>query len=149
MPELPAPADAKQPSKVVIVLNPEQGPGQAANVAACIAAGLAAADPCWAGHPLVDGVGLASVSSSHEPITVLAADPCRMREIMLRLAKTDMPAQGRASLFPVYAQAIHTASAYWSRHAQAVHADEPVLGLGLRGHKRWVNSLTGSLPLWR
>lgn len=147
--ELPAPADIRQPSKVVIVLNPEQRAGQAANVAACIAAGLAAADPNWAGRPLVDGAGLVSVSSSHEPITVLAAEPSKMREIMLRLAKIDMPTQGYASLFPVYAQAIHTAGEYWSHHALTAHADEPMLGLGLRGHKRWVNSLTGSLPLWR
>lgn len=72
-----------------------------------------------------------------------------MREIMVRLAKGIEPNIGRATLFPAYAQAIHTASEYWNRHRQTIHANESMLGLGLRGRKRWVNSLTGSLPLWR
>jgi hypothetical protein len=139
-------ADAR---KVVIVLAAGLEPGPASNVAACIAAGLSASDPGWAGRSLVDSAGLRSVASSHLPIVMLRADAERMRSLLLQLAEGRRDEAGTVSLFPAYAQAIHDWSAYWARHAEVVHAEEPMLGVGLVGPRRWVNRLGGSLPLWR
>ena len=54
------------PDKVVVVLDAALPPGQAANVAACLSAGLAGAWPAWAGRPLNDAAGLASVAIAAE-----------------------------------------------------------------------------------
>lgn len=35
------------------------------------------------------------------------------------------------------------------RHGGLRHAGEAMLGIGFVGAKRWVNRMTGSLPLWR
>lgn len=149
MPEAQASTAAQAPSKVVIVLASEQAAGQAANVAACIAAGLAASGPDWAGRSLTDAAGMKTVASSHQPIAILAADLARMRELMERLAQGIDSNDGRVSLFPAYARAIHTSSDYWHRHGLSVHAGEAMLGVGFAGRARWVNRFTGSLPLWR
>jgi hypothetical protein len=140
-----------QPSmcKVAIVLGDGLAPGQASNVAACIAAGLAAAKSDWAGKPLVDAAGLRSVSSSHQAISILRAEPATMSALVLQLTRNAEPEGGVLSLFPAYAQAIHECGEYWNRHRAATHSNETLLGIGFAGPKRWVSRLTGSLPLWR
>jgi hypothetical protein len=139
-----------QPSliKVAIVLAEGLAPGQASNVAACIAAGLAAAKSDWAGKPLVDAAGLRSVSSSHQAITILRAGPATMSALLLQLTHNAVES-GVLSLFPAYAQTIHECGEYWNRHYAATHSNEPMLGIGFAGPKQWVSRLTGSLPLWR
>lgn len=148
MPEaLAAPAD---PAKVAIVLAADLAPGPAANIAACIAAGLAASRSDWAGRALVDAFGLKSVSSSHLPIAILKAPLPAMHSLLRRLGEGPrVPENGCISIFPAYAHAIHDSSEYWHRHGLVSHAEEAMLGIGLLGEKRWVNSMTGSLPLWR
>ena len=135
--------------KVAIVLADGLAPGQASNVAACIAAGLAAAKSDWAGKPLVDAAGLRSVSSSHLAIAILRADPVTMSELVVQLTHKAAPGGGVLSVFPAYAQAIHECGEYWTQHDVATHANEALLGIGFAGPKRWVSRLTGSLPLWR
>jgi len=136
------------PDKVVIVLSAELSLGRAANVAACLAAGLAAVLPGWGGHSLRDADGVASVASSHLPIIVLGADATRMAALCGRLGQ-EPPPGCKLCLFPSYAQDIHDASVYWVRHGQTSHRSEGMLGLGLAGSKKWVNGLTGSLPMLR
>lgn len=143
---LSVPAD---PAKVAIVLAADLAPGPAANIAACIAAGLAASRPDWAGRALVDASGWRSVSSSHVPITILKAPVTAMNALLRRLTEGTAQDNGRISLFPAYAHAIHESSEYWHRHGLVSHAEEAMLGVGLVGAKRWVSSMTGSLPLWR
>jgi hypothetical protein len=145
------PEEQTQPSldKVAIVLAGSLAPGQASNVAACIAAGLAAAKSDWAGKPLVDAAGLRSVSLSHLAITILRAEPATMSALAVQLTHNPAPVGGTLSVFPAYAQAIHECSEYWNRHQLAAHSNEALLGIGFAGPKRWVNRLTGSLPLWR
>lgn len=82
-------------------------------------------------------------------VIVLAADLARMRELMERLAQGTDSNDGRISLFPAYARAIHTSGDYWHRHGLSVHAGEAMLGVGFAGRARWVNRFTGSMPLWR
>lgn len=135
--------------KIVVVLAAGLAPGAAANIAACLAAGLTAARPGWAGQSLVDAAGLASAASSHLPITILRADPDPMRSLLAQLAAAASEPDSVVSLFPAYAQAMHGCEAYWQRHRETAHAEEPMLGIGLHGPKRWVTRLTGSLPLWR
>lgn len=135
------------PEKVAIVLVAGLEPGPAANVAACIAAGLAARSPGWAGRPLVDATGLNTAASSHLPITVLRADVKAMSALMQKLGAGAENCD--VTLFPAYAQTIHTCDEYWQRHSRAVHVHEAMLGIGLSGTKRWVNRLTGSMALWR
>lgn len=139
----------EEAGKVAVVLSAELAPGPAANIAACLAAGLAAATPGWAGRELVDGAGLASVASSHVPITILRATADTMQALMQRLAAPARAHGCTLSLFPAYARAMHDGDAYGERHAASVHTDEVMLGIGLHGPKRSVNRLTGSLPLWR
>lgn len=143
------PEPANDPLKVAIVLRAGLEPGVAANVSACLAAGLAAARPGWAGHPLRDAAGLSSVASSHLPIGVLRAEDATLRALVHRLATEPVPEGACLSLFPAYAREMHDCVAYWDRHAQTVHADVEPLGVGLVGPKRWVARATGSFALWR
>jgi len=137
------------PEKIAIVLVAGLAPGPAANIASCIAAGLAASNPGWAGRPLVDAAGLKAAASSHSPITILGAEPAAMSVLMQQLAEGTSVDGTAASLFPAYAQSIHQGSEYWHRHGLTVHGEEAMLGIGFSGPTRWVNRLTGSLPLWR
>ena len=50
--------------------------------------------------------------------------------------------------FP-YAQGIHDCHAYWERHRESAHRRLPMVGIGLAGARRWINGLTGSLPMLR
>ena len=79
--------DPADPAKVAIVLAADLAPGPAANIAACIAAGLAASRPDWAGRALVDASGWSSVSSSHVPITILKAPVTAMNALLRRLTR--------------------------------------------------------------
>ncbi|MBR8656527.1 DUF2000 domain-containing protein [Achromobacter sp. Marseille-Q0513] len=144
-PVAPAPAP---PEKVVIVLSAGLGPGQAANAAACIAAGLGAGQPGWAAQPLRDAEGLHSSAISHLPIIILSASDAQMAALCDRLPM-ESPAGGGLALFPAYAQGIHDCHAYWERHRESAHRGLPMLGIGLAGARRWVNGLTGSLPMLR
>lgn len=144
--DLPVPHARSE--RVVIVLVADLAAGPAANIAACLASGLAASAPGWAGRALLEGAGLRTVASSHLPIAVLRAKPEAMQALIQKLVAAQGCPGGTVSLFPHYAQAVHDAHAYWQRHAEAVHAEEPLLGLGLHGPRRWVSQLTGSLPLW-
>ncbi|MCY1204889.1 hypothetical protein D3C87_527480 [compost metagenome] len=134
--------------KVVIVLSAGLMPGPAANIASCIAAGLAASSANQTGRSLVDATGLKSVAPSHLPIAILRAESVAMSTLMKQLAGGAVMDGGILSLFPAYAQAIHEWGEYRHRHSQSAHADELMLGIGLAGPKRWVNRMTGSLPLW-
>lgn len=141
-------ASALIPEKVAIVLAADLAAGHAANVAACVAAGLAGARPGWAGRPLMDAAGLQSFASSHQPIAVLRAAPAALTALVELLNAADVP-EGALCVFPAYAQAMHDGAAYQARHGTMEHRREPLLAIGLAGSKRWVNRLTGSMPLWR
>ncbi|MFY3135374.1 DUF2000 family protein [Achromobacter xylosoxidans] len=144
----PAPLAPALPEKVVIVLAAGLDLGQAANASACLAAGLAAPRAAWAGEPLCDADGMRSSAISHLPIIVLTADEARMAQLRERLA-LPVPDGASMTLFPAYAREIHEAAEYWARHRQTSHRDQPLLGVGLAGPRRWVNALTGSLPMLR
>ncbi|MBJ2154894.1 DUF2000 domain-containing protein [Variovorax sp. IB41] len=146
MPEASASA---APDKVAIVLAEGLTPGPAANIASCIAAGLAASSPGWAGQSLMDAAGLQSAAPSHLPIAILRAEAATMHALTQRLAAGAIAEGGALSLFPAYAQAIHECGEYWHRHGLSAHADETMLGIGLAGPRRWVNRMTGNLALWR
>ncbi|MGE8656367.1 MAG: DUF2000 domain-containing protein [Achromobacter sp.] len=148
MTDHPAPLAPALPEKVVIVLAAGLDLGQAANASACLAAGLAAPQSTWAGQPLRDADGMLSAAISHLPIIVLTADAARMAQLRERLAQPAPDGAGM-TLFPAYAREIHDAAEYWTRHRQTSHRDQPLLGVGLAGPRRWVNALTGSLPMLR
>lgn len=61
--------------KIAIVLAADLASGHAANVAACVAAGLAGARPGWAGAPLQDAAGLESFASCTSPSPCCAPHP--------------------------------------------------------------------------
>ena len=82
------------------------------------------------------------------PIIVLSADAVRMAQLRERLAPAP-PDGARLAVFPAYAREIHEAAHYWARHRETSHRDQPLLGVGLAGAKRWINALTGSLPMLR
>ena len=134
--------------KVVIVPARNLEPGRAVNVSACLAAGLAGACPGWAGAELQDADGLRSVASAHLPIVMLAADTDALGALLRRLTAVQ-GCPGAVCLFPVYAQSVHDAPSYWKQHRETAHAQEALHGLGLAGPKQWINSLTGSLPMFR
>lgn len=133
--------------RVSIVVDGALPAGQAANVAACIAAGLGAGVPELAGQTLRDAAGFASLSSSSLPIAILRGDEASLASLFSAVARR--PEQLCCVLFPRYAQALHSAPDYWQRHAGTDHAGEPLLGLGLAGPSDQVRRLTGALPLLR
>ena len=141
-------ADGAAPEKVAIVLATDLPCGRAANIAACLAAGIAAGAPTWAGRPLRDQDHIESAASSHVPIIVLCADPQRMTALAAKLTRA-RPTDCRLSLFPTYAQDIHDAPTYHDRHERTQHTREALLGVAIAGNKAWVNGLTGSLPILR
>ncbi|WZB73065.1 DUF2000 family protein [Achromobacter xylosoxidans] len=146
--ESPATSAPVPPEKVVIVVFAGLALGQAANAAACIAAGLGAGLPGWAA-PLRDVDGLQSSAISHLPIIILSASDAQMAALCDRLPM-EPPAGGGLALFPAYAQGIHDCHAYWERHRESAHRGQPMLGIGgVAGARRWVNGLTGSLPMLR
>jgi hypothetical protein len=132
--------------RAAIALDGELAPGAAANVAACIAAGLGAAVPGLAGLPLLDADGFRSASSAHLPIPILR---CASSGFAALLGRSDAPDGGAVVVFPGYAQRLHTAEEYWREHALRSLRTEGLLGLGLAGPAAWVRSLTGALPLFR
>jgi hypothetical protein len=134
-------------TRLCIVVDASLPPGQAANVAACIGAGLAGARPGLASQPLRDAAGFLSLGSSSLPIAVLSADGAGLAQLLHTLKQR--PADGHCVLFPRYAQALHSAAEYWERHAVTDHAAEPMLAIGLAGPPSWVRRLTGALPLLR
>ncbi len=131
--------------RACIVLQPGLPVGQAANVAACIAAGLAHAAEGLAGQPLRDADGRESLSSAALPIAVLGADETGLAALWRRAGES--PSAGRCVLFPRYAQTMHEVQGYWAAHADARHGEQPLLGLGFAGPQAWVRRLTGALPL--
>jgi AcrR family transcriptional regulator len=141
------------PSKRSLLLAADLTPGAAANDAACLSAGLAAARPGWAGRPLVDVGGLASMASSHLPIAILRAAPKQLRTVVQRLAEGPVDPDATVSLSPAYAQSVHDAETYWRRYAARTHVGQDSLGLGLglglQGPRRWVARFSAGLPLWR
>ena len=141
--------DAPGIEKIAIVISENAAAGEAANISACLTAGLAAANSAWAGEPLRDADGFESVASSHLPIVVLAANGQRFTTLVEQIERTVRPAQALVTLFPAYTQSIHDAHAYWQKHSMLGHRSERFLGIGLAGPKRWVNRLVGSFPLMR
>ena len=109
---------ARPPEKVVIVVSAGLALGQAANTAACIAAGLGAGLPGWAARPLRDVDGLQSFAISHLPIIILSANDAQMAALCDRLPM-EPPVGGGLALFPAYAQGIHDCHAYWERHRES------------------------------
>ena len=139
---------ARPAGKVVIVVSAGLALGQAASAAACIAAGLGAGLPGWAARPLRDVDGLQSFAISHLPIIILSANDAQMAALCDRLPM-EPPVGGGLALFPAYAQGIHDCHAYWERHRESAHRRLPMVGIGLAGARRWINGLTGSLPMLR
>lgn len=132
--------------RAAIVLDGELTPGVAANVAACIAAGLGATLPALAGRPLVDADGFPSASSAHLPIAILRSAAAALSALVEHARAPD---GGAVVVFPSFAQRIHTVEAYWREHALRSMRTEAMLGIGLVGPASWVRSLTGSLSLFR
>ena len=83
--------------------------GQAANAAACIAAGLGAGLPGWAARPLRDVDGLQSFAISHLPIIILSANDAQMAALCDRLPM-EPPVGGGLALFPAMRKASTTAT---------------------------------------
>ena len=104
--------------------------------------------PGWAARPLRDVDGLQSFAISHLPIIILSANDAQMAALCDRLPM-EPPVGGGLALFPAYAQGIHDCHAYWERHRESAHRRLPMVGIGLAGARRWINGLTGSLPMLR
>ena len=92
--------------------------------------------------------GLQSFAISHLPIIILSANDAQMAALCDRLPM-EPPVGGGLALFPAYAQGIHDCHAYWERHRESAHRRLPMVGIGLAGARRWINGLTGSLPMLR
>ena len=145
--ESPATSAPVPPEKSSSWCRPALALGQAANAAACIAAGLRG--PAWLGRSAAADVdGLQSFAISHLPIIILSANDAQMAALCDRLPM-EPPVGGGLALFPAYAQGIHDCHAYWERHRESAHRRLPMVGIGLAGARRWINGLTGSLPMLR
>ena len=90
--------------------------------------------------------GLQSSAISHLPIIILSASDAQMAALCDRLPME--PPAGGGWRCSAYAQGIHDCHAYWERHRESAHRGQPMLGIGVAA-RRWVNGLTGSLPMLR
>lgn len=138
--------------KIVLVLRDDLPLGTAVNVASCLTAGIIAKQPHLAGHPLVDAAQLVSVATSHVPIVALKGNTEVLQRLLDTLhsqQQTQPLAEGSVSLFPDYARSIHSPELYWQQHQTQSHSGQQLLGLALCGATKWLNKLTGNLPLLR
>ncbi len=135
------------PEKIILVLRDDLALGTAVNVASCLTAGLIAHNPGHAGQQLEDAAGLLSVASSHLPIVALKGNDEVFQRLLTELTAQKM--QNRVCVFPAYAKRIHSAAEYWQLHASTIHEGTVIFGLALIGDKKWLNKLTGNLPLLR
>lgn len=135
--------------KIVLVLRSELPAASLVNIAACLTAGITARHPWLAGQPLQDAAGLCTVASSHLPIVALKADDAVFNRILQQLQQQDAGADNCVCLFPAYAKSMHSAPEYWQQHQQTAHDGSQLSGLALLGPKKWLNKLSGNLPLLR
>ena len=132
--------------KIVLVLRDGLPLSTTVNVACCLSVGITAYQSNLAGHHLIDAAGLKSLASSHVPIVALKGND----EVFERLIKTIKDSnEGLISVFPAYARDMHNPEQYWQRHQSESHQGEQLLGIALIGAKKWLNKLTGNLPLLR
>lgn len=133
--------------KIILVLRPELPVGTLVNVAACLTAGIVGANRRLAGHSLTDLSGLLSQASCHVPVVALKGDDAAFCRILAEIKAQQ--GNGCLSIFPAYARDIHQAEDYWLQHQEQTHAGPELLGLALYGPKKWLNRLSGNLPLLR
>ena len=133
--------------KIILVLRADLALGTLVNVAACLTAGIIAGVPVLAGHALEDQAGLRSLASSHVPIVALKGGTDAFVRILTEIKSQQD--KGLLCVFPAYARDIHQAQDYWVQHHEHTHDGSELLGLALYGPKKWLNRLSGNLPLLR
>jgi hypothetical protein len=137
--------ESTAPARCVVVVDEALPPGLAANAAAVLAVSLGAGAPDLVGADLVDAGG------DHHPGLITTGLP------VLRAPADELPALRTRALdagvrvigFPVFGQQTTDYAAFGEQLAQTPSEAVAHLGLALRGPKRAVARLTGSLPLLR
>lgn len=133
--------------KIVLVLDEYLGPGLAANTAAVLALSLGEElGSAVLGGPVADGSGSVHAALTNVPMPILRAPEEKIKELAAR-------ARDAADLYMVdvtdAAQTTTTYEDYTTKLARMEAEAQKYLGIGLCGPKKGVQSLTGSLGLFR
>jgi hypothetical protein len=136
---------ASLPERCVIVLDEALAPGLAANAAAVLALTLGATEPALVGADAVDADGHPHPGLIPIGLPILRAPSTRLGELRaLALARNVEVID-----FPTFGQQTNDYDEFRSQVAATPAARLEYLGIALRGPKRAVTKLTGSLPLLR
>lgn len=135
----------RPPTKTVIVIDDAMAPGLAANTAAVLALSLGHQHPELVGPAVHDGSGVEHPGITTVPLPVLRTDGEGLRAL-------HEAARGRgvlAAAFSDVAQRTRSYEDYTAQLAATATAELAFLGVALHGPREHVESLTGSLPLFR
>lgn len=133
-------------SKCAVVVDEALPAGLAANAASVLAMTLANQVPGIIGPDVKDGDGRLHAGIVLIPVPILTAPADRLVEIQKRLSgEPGITSVGFTSL----AQSCRTYEEYVERVSQTASDDLVYIAIGVFGPRRFLNRLTGSLPLLR
>ena len=138
----------KEQDKCVLVIEDSMPRGLAANTAAILGITLGRQRPDLVGEDAADSAGNRHPGIIRTPVPVLSGEAEVFQALRRRLAEPEF-SDVAAVDFTDLAQSCRTYGAYIERMAAAAPEDLRYLGLALRGPRRQVDRLTGSLPLLR
>lgn len=138
----------QEQDKCVLVIEETMPRGLAANTAAILGITLGRQGPDLVGEDVADRAGNCHPGIIRTPVPVLAGGPEVFQTLRRRLAEPEF-SDVAAVAFTDLAQSCRTYGEYIEKMAAAAPEDLRYLGLALRGPRRQVDRLTGSLPLLR
>ena len=134
--------------KCVLVIDEAMPRGLAANTAAILGITWGRLRPDLVGEDVTDGAGALHSGIIRTPVPVLSGGPETFQALRRQLAEPEFAAVAAVD-FTDLAQSCRTYGEYIEKMAAAAPEDLRYLGLALRGPRRQVDRLTGSLPLLR
>ena len=134
--------------KCVLMIEGAMPRGLAANTAAILGITWGRLRPDLVGEDVTDGAGALHPGIIRTPVPVLSGGPETFQALRRQLAEPEF-ADVAAVDFTDLAQSCRTYGEYIEKMAAAAPEDLRYLGLALRGPRRQVDRLTGSLPLLR
>ena len=138
----------KEQDKCVLVIEDSMPRGLAANTAAILGITLGRQRSDLVGEDAADSAGNRHPGIIRTPVPVLSGGAEVFQALRRRLAEPEF-SDVAAVDFTDLAQSCRTYGAYIERMSAAAPEDLRYLGLALRGPRRQVDRLTGSLPLLR
>ena len=131
-------------NKAAIIIDPELPVGLLANAVACITSGLFVNEPEMVG-PQIEGDDISYIPITKIPILILKPGASSLHEIFIK-------AKNSGIKYMAFTKEAQSTTDYldYQKNVIAKPAEQVTLvGLGVVGHFKQVNSLVGSLPMLR